>query len=55
MKDSFSIIIPTRNEEKTIGDIVRHASKYCSSIIVVDGHSKDNTRQIAESLGAKII
>ena len=55
MKDKFSIIIPTRNEERTIGEIVKKVSKYSNDIIVIDGHSKDNTRSIAESLKAKVL
>ena len=55
MRGKFSIIIPTRNEEKTIADIIKKVSKYSDDIIVVDGHSKDNTRKIAESLKARVI
>src|SRR3989338_1304195 len=55
MKDKFSVIIPTRNEEKTIEEIIKQASKYCNDIIVVDGHSKDKTREIASSLKAMVV
>ncbi|MBS3095213.1 glycosyltransferase family 2 protein [Candidatus Woesearchaeota archaeon] len=55
MKDKISIIIPTRNEERTIGTIIKQTSKYSSDIIVVDGHSKDSTRDIAQSLKARVI
>jgi glycosyltransferase involved in cell wall biosynthesis len=55
-----SVIIPAYNEEKylpeTLGQIDKALSVIaCSSeIIVVDNESKDKTRQIAESFGAKV-
>lgn len=48
MKPFFSIIIPTLNEEnyihKIIGDLCRQKEK-CFETIIVDGRSKDKTRQ----------
>ena len=55
MKDKFSIIIPAKNEERTIADIIRKSSEYSNDILIVDGHSTDNTRKIAESLKARVI
>ena len=55
MKNQFSIIIPAKNEEKTIAEIIKKVLKYSNEIIIVDGHSTDNTKNIAESLGAKVI
>lgn len=49
-----AVVIPTLNEEDTIGDLVYHLSRYFS-VIVVDDNSKDNTRQIAEAHGAHVI
>ncbi len=53
-----SIVIPTLNEEDSIGhvlDKIPHSDKYDWEIIVVDGDSKDRTREIAEEKGAKVI
>lgn len=55
MKGKITIILPTRNEENTIGDIIKQVSKYSNDILVVDGNSKDSTRSIAESLKARVI
>lgn len=54
-RPKLSAIIPTLNEQATIADVVRAVSKYVDEVVVVDGHSADNTRQIAESAGARVI
>lgn len=51
----ISIVIPTLNEERTIGQIIEKCKKYGDEIIVIDGHSKDKTREIARSLGINVI
>ncbi len=54
----ISIIIPTYNETKFIGALIRHL-KSCSpshtQIIVSDGGSMDNTMQIALDEGAMVV
>jgi glycosyltransferase involved in cell wall biosynthesis len=50
-----SIIIPTLNEEATIAQVIEKCRKYGDEIIVVDGHSGDRTREIAEKLGVPVI
>ena len=50
-----SIVIPAKNEEKTIGEIIKKSKKYGGEILVVDGYSKDKTAKIALKLGAKVI
>lgn len=52
---SLSIIIPTKNEEHTIEEIIVGCKKYSDEVIVVDGHSKDNTVKIAERLGCRVV
>lgn len=49
------IIIPTYNEVKSIGDIVKEICRMNSSVIVIDDGSRDNTTQIAMDSGAKVI
>jgi dolichol-phosphate mannosyltransferase len=53
-KDKISIIIPCKNEEKTVGDIIKKCQQYSDDVLVVDGHSTDSTRDIAESLGVRV-
>lgn len=50
-----TIVIPAKNEERTIEEIVKKCLRYANEVIVMDGHSVDKTRDIAESLGAKVI
>lgn len=55
-KEDVCILIPTLNEGKTIGGLVREfKSLGYSSILVMDGHSTDDTVKIAENEGAKVI
>ncbi|MEA1985379.1 MAG: S-layer glycoprotein N-glycosyltransferase AglJ [Euryarchaeota archaeon] len=50
------ILIPTLNEEVTIGELIKEfQSEGFSNILVIDGNSHDRTREIAETLGARVI
>lgn len=49
-----SVIIAAKNEEYTIGDIVKEAKKYAFEILVIDGNSKDATMEIAKREGAEV-
>ena len=51
----ISVVIPTLNEEMTVGGIIKGCRPHADEIIVVDGHSCDRTRQVAGALGAKVI
>ena len=51
----ISVVIPTKNEESTIGEVIDAVKPYCNEVIVVDGHSTDRTVQIAEQYGVRIV
>ena len=51
----ISVVIPTLNEERSIGRMISGCKVYAYEIIVVDGHSTDRTREIAQELGAKVV
>lgn len=52
---SVTVVIPARNEERSLGDVIRGCRPYADEILVVDGHSRDRTAEIARSLGARVI
>jgi dolichol-phosphate mannosyltransferase len=49
-----SVVIPTKNEEKSIGEIIDGTKPHADEILVIDGHSKDKTGEIALSKGARV-
>jgi dolichol-phosphate hexosyltransferase len=55
MIDMITVVIPTLNEALTVADIIKRSAAYSSDILVVDGHSTDDTAAIARSLGTKVI
>jgi hypothetical protein len=51
-----SVVIPTLNEEESIGETIDQIPRMEGmEIMIVDGLSKDRTREIAASKGARII
>lgn len=53
-KPTITIVIPAKNEEKTISEIIKSVKPYGEEILLLDGHSTDSTCEIARSLGARI-
>jgi glycosyltransferase (TIGR04182 family) len=50
------ILIPTLNEAATIGQLIKDFNKEgFSNILVIDGNSRDGTKQNAEVEGAKVV
>ncbi len=54
--ENVCILLPTLNEEATIGQVIRdfHSEGF-DNILVIDGNSKDRTREIAEAEGARVV
>jgi dolichol-phosphate mannosyltransferase len=50
-----SVVVPTKDEEGLIAEIIDAVRPHADEILVVDGHSKDRTREIAASKGARVI
>ena len=56
MPDSrVTVVIPAKDEEGLIGEIVDAVKPYADEVLVIDGHSKDRTRAIALEHGARVI
>lgn len=53
-KYSVSVVIPTLNEEQGIAETLMKVPSYVDEIIVVDGNSKDRTREIAAAASPKV-
>jgi len=49
-----TVVIPTKNEEGLIGEIVDSVRQYADEVLVIDGHSKDRTRAVAAEHGARV-
>lgn len=56
LKDNTTVVLCTLNEEAAIGDVIDDLKAHgFSKILVVDGGSKDKTRNIAMSKGVEVI
>jgi glycosyltransferase involved in cell wall biosynthesis len=50
-----TVVIPTKDEEGLIGQIIDAVRPFAAEILVVDGHSTDRTRELAAIAGARVI
>jgi dolichol-phosphate hexosyltransferase len=56
MRDNVCILIPTLNEGRTIGSLVKaYRELGFGDVLVIDGHSSDNTIAEATAAGARVI
>lgn len=51
----ITVVIPAKNEAMCIGDLILRTLPYCQEIVVVDGHSQDDTAKIAERYGVRVV
>ena len=52
---AVTVIIPARNEEATVGTVVRECLNYATRVIVVEGGSTDRTAEVAAAAGAVVV
>jgi dolichol-phosphate mannosyltransferase len=50
-----TVVIPTKNEEGAIAEILDTVRPYANEILVIDGHSTDGTREIAAARNARVL
>lgn len=55
LKPGVTVVIPAKNEEPSLGQIIKKAKPFCDEVLVVDGHSTDGTVKVARRLGAKVV
>ncbi len=54
--NNVTIIIPTLNEEDSIGDVIDSFKEAgYTNILVIDGNSRDRTREVAKEKGATVV
>jgi dolichol-phosphate hexosyltransferase len=51
----LTVVIPTLDEAETLREIVEECRPFSNDILVVDGHSRDGTVEIAHNLGVRVI
>jgi dolichol-phosphate mannosyltransferase len=51
----ITVVIPARNEELTVGLVVRECLRYVGQVVVVEGGSTDQTAEIARAAGAQVV
>lgn len=51
----ISVVLATYNEAKNIKRCLDSVKDWADEIVIVDGQSTDNTQELAESLGARVI
>lgn len=54
-QSSIFAVIPARNEEKSISEVIEQTQKYVDKVIVVDENSEDDTAKLAKRAGAFVI
>ncbi|MBI3396666.1 MAG: glycosyltransferase, partial [Spirochaetia bacterium] len=54
-KYKTSLVIPTHNHERTLGEVITDFRPYVSEIVVADSGSTDRTAEIARRHGARVV
>ena len=49
-----TVVVPTKDEEGLIGEIVDSVKPFADEVLVIDGHSSDRTREFAVAHGARV-
>lgn len=55
LKKEIVCIIPTLNECNTVVEVIHKAQQFTPNIVIVDGHSNDDTCERAQLAGAEIL
>jgi dolichol-phosphate mannosyltransferase len=54
-RSDVTVVIAARDEAATIASVVEGCRRHVRDVIVVDGHSTDETRALAAALGARVL
>ncbi len=51
----ISVVIPAKDEAGAIADIIAGCLPHAGEVLVIDGHSRDNTCELAGKAGARVV
>lgn len=51
---NITLVICCKNEFRSIASVIQNSKSYVDTIIVIDGHSNDTSRDVAKKSGAKV-
>ncbi len=54
-RSKITVVIPAKDEEQLIAEIIEAVKPYAAEVIVIDGHSTDRTREFAQQAGARVL
>jgi len=54
-ESDLAVVIPTKNDESTIGSLVLLLCQMVNHVIVVDDSSEDRTMEVAQYAGAEVV
>jgi dolichol-phosphate mannosyltransferase len=54
-RSRVTVVVPAKNEEATLAEVLADLKRDFDDILVVDGHSRDRTVAIATAAGARVI
>jgi glycosyltransferase involved in cell wall biosynthesis len=54
-RELVTIVVPAKDEEETLPTVLRELKELYDDILVVDGHSRDRTAEIAKAAGVGVI
>lgn len=52
---TITAVIPARNEAKNLSEVIQGVAPFVDETILLDGHSTDGSRELAESLGVRVV
>ena len=55
LRRGVTVVIPAKNEETTIAEVIQGASAHAEAVVVIDGKSTDRTAERASAAGARVL
>ena len=52
---TVTAVIPARNEVRNLPEVIQGVAPFVDDMLLVDGHSTDGSREVAQSLGVRVV